>query len=156
MIKNSEKKVKLDFFRLAGIAPLQRTNKLSDNCLGKNALFHNLAEKVFDVPGLLELLEGKLKQWLKLDRSEFTCMLAGYIYYFKEEFKTADKFFLKAININPENLDNWFCLAFSLYHQQKSEHDLAKRILFNFDYCIETFKDTAVSMKALRDSLEDL
>ena len=154
MTKSNGKKVKLDFFRLTGIAPLQRTNKISDNCLAKNAIFHKLAEKVFDAPGLLELLGGKVKQWLKLERSEFTYMLAGYIYYFKEEFKIADKYFIKAININPENLDNWFCLAFSLYHQQK--HDVAKKIFFNFDYCIDTFKNTAVSMVTLEDKLKHI
>ena len=156
MEKNSEKRVKLDFFRLTGIAPFHRTNKISDNCVSKNVLFQSLAEKIFDTPKLLEFLERKVKRWLDLDKSEFTYVLAGYIYYFKEDFKTADKYFLKAININPENLDIWFCLAFSLYHQQEKEYNLAKKILFNFDYCIDVFKDTPVSMKALRGSLKGL
>jgi len=155
MIKNNQAKVKLDFYRLTGVAPLHRMNKISDNCLGKNVVFNNLAERVFDSPSLVEFLEKKVKQWLKIDRSEFTYMLAGYVYYFKEEFEISDKFFIKAINLNPENLDNWFCLAFSLYHQEEPEHNLAKNILFNFDYCIDKFKDTAVSKKALKDNLKD-
>lgn len=155
MAKNNNKKIKIDFLKLTGIAPFHRTNKLSEGCLTKNIIFHRLAEKVFDTPELLKLLEAKINKWLEIERSEFTYMVAGYVYYFKEEFKTAEKYFIKAINLNPENLDNWFCLVFSLYHQEKKKYCLAGKVVFNFDYCMKKFKNSSVSLKALAEKLRD-
>jgi len=161
MAKNSKRdnkdiKIMLEFTRLTSIIPAHGTNRLSDKCIRKDIIFHNLSEKAFDQPKLLDLLTIKIKQWLKLNKSEFTYCLAGYIYYCKDDFKKAEKYFLKAIDRNPQNLDNWFDLAFSLYHQDDRKYDLAKKILFNFDLCLSGFKDKPVSLKALETFLKQL
>lgn len=157
-LKNTNKDVKvmLAFNQLTSIVPIHRVNQLSDKCLRKDVIFHNLSEKVFDQPRLLNILTMKIKQWLKLSKSEFTYALAGYIYYCKDDFKKAEEYFLKAINKDPQNLDNWFDLAFSLYHQGENKYNLAKKILFNFDYCSMHFKNKRVSLKGLEAVLVNL
>jgi len=134
---------------LTGILPSHRTNRLLDKCIRKDVIFQNLAEKVFDNPRLLDLLTIKIKYWLRLSKSEFIYALAGYIYYCRDDFKRAEGYFMKAINKRLQNLDNWFDLALSLYHQEEKKHKLAKKILFNFDYCLKYFKNKRVSLKAL-------
>ena len=154
--ENKNLKVRLEFYRLTNIQPLYLTNKLEDLCIKKNDIFDCLAEKVFDNPRLLDLLTIKLKHWLRKEKSEFIYALAGYINYLKDDFHKAEVYFLKAININPENLDNWFPLAFSLYHQEDKKHNLGKQILFNFDYCVKFFKNKKINIKSLRNTLKNL
>lgn len=153
---NNTNKFKREFFTITMIPPFRPVNKLEDNFLRKDIIFTSLAEKIFDNPRLLDLLSRKIDGWLKLEQDELIFSLAGYINYFKEEFPKAEKYFLKAINENPENLDNWFDLAFSLYHQGDKKHNLAKKILFNFDYCIKFFRNRGVNLRALEKTLENL
>jgi len=143
-------KVKLEFLKYTNILPLHPTNKLEDRCTRKDVIFNTLAEKIFDNPKLLSLLRSKIRKWVKKNKDEFTYCLAGYLYYFAEEFSQAEKYFLKAINRNPQNLDNWFDLAFALYHQDDEKHTLGKEILFNFDRCVEHFKKKKVNLKNLK------
>lgn len=142
----TKKKIELEFYRITRLLPIQRNN----------AIFDYLAEKVFDTPRLLDLLEIKIKHWFKLEKNEFTYSLAGYIYYFKEEFSKAQRYFLKAIIKNPKNLDNWLNLAFSLYHQEDKKYNLAKKILFNFDYCISYFSNKEANIRTLKTFLRSL
>jgi len=143
------------FTIIAGFIPLHPTNRLGDFCLRKDTIFARLSEKTFDNLGLLELLTKKIKHWLALKKNEMSYAIAGYVYYLNDDFAQAEKYFLKAINKNRENLDNWFDLAFSLYHQGDKKHALAKMILFNFDYCVENFKNRKVNLKALEKALNN-
>lgn len=127
-------KPRIDFFRIARVFPFHETNRLEDRCIRKDKVFDQLAEKVFDNPRLLLLLGHKIKGWLKAEKSEFTYALAGYIYYCQKDFKKAEKYFFKTVNLNPKNLDNWFDLAFCLYHQDKKRHRIAIKMFFNFDH----------------------
>lgn len=149
-------KIKKEFFEITHILPLHSTNRLKDMHIRKDNLFNSLGEKIFDNPRLLDLLTIKIKRWLKLEKSETIYSLAGYIYYFKDDFSKAESYFLKAINSNPVNLDNWFDLAFSLYHQGDKKNNIGKEILFNFDYCIKIFKGRNVSTKDLYKTLKNL
>lgn len=146
---NKDLRIKAEFYRLTKMIPLHETNRLEERSLRKDVIFHDLAEKAFDNPKLLDLLAMKIKAWLRLSRSEFTYALAGYIYYCKDDFKRAEKYFLRAINENPRNLDNWFDLAFSLYHQEEARNNLAKKILFNFDRYYKYFRSRRASLKAI-------
>lgn len=148
--------VKKDFIELTQILPLHSTNKLEDRCSRKDIISEKLAERIFDNPSLLDLLKIKIGHWLKLHKGELTYSLAGYIYYFKDEFLRSEKYFLKAVNKNPENLDNWFDLAFSLYHQGLRKHNLAKQILFNFDFCVKFFNRKPISLKSIESKLRHL
>lgn len=139
MEKGYLQKIKKDFFRTVRILPRHRTNYLQDKQIRRDEIFGPLADRVFDYPKLLEFLGKKIKDWLRIDKSELTYCLAGYIYYLKGDFKQAEACFLKAIEKNPYNLDNWLDLGFSLYHQDKAKHKLAKSIFFNFDRFIELY-----------------
>ncbi len=147
--------IEREFFRITGILPFHPSNVLNDRFIRKDKIFDRLAKKVFDHPGLLEFLIEKTKKWQKLPMNESTCALMGYIYYCKEDFKQAEKYFLKAIQMNPWNLDNWFDFAFSLYHQNKEKHKLAKGILFNFDWCVRFFSNQKINFKSLKRALKD-
>jgi len=139
MSKDNLRKIKKEFFKITRIIPRHKTNYLWDKQIRRDEIFAQLADRVFDYHGLLEILVKKAKVWLKSDRSEFTYALAGYIYYLKQDFKQAESLFLKAIEINPYNLDDWLDLGFSLYHQDKTRHQLAKTIFFNFDLFINLY-----------------
>ncbi|MGD0335628.1 MAG: hypothetical protein ABSB18_00805 [Candidatus Omnitrophota bacterium] len=147
------KKVEDDFTAILGFKPLHRANKLNDFSVRKDVIFTLLAEKIFDNPRLLDLLLKKIKYWLVVEKSELTYAIAGYVYYIKEDFTQAEKYFLKALNKNRQNLDNWFDLAFSLYHQEDGKHKLAKIILFNFDYCAKKLKNATVNLKRIEKAL---
>ena len=131
---NKDSIVKKEFFLITKILPLRRINLLKDNQARRDAIFPLLADKVFDHPELLGILKRKVKEWLKKDKSEFTYLIVGYTYYLSQNFKQAEACLFKALEKNPRNLDIWFDFAFSLYHQGKAKHELAKEILFNYDY----------------------
>jgi tetratricopeptide (TPR) repeat protein len=139
MNKENLKKIIKEFFRITGIFPRHRTNYVHDRRIRQDEVFPQLADKAFDYPKLLDILVKKAKEWLLEDKSELTCCLAGYIYYLKQDFKQAEACFLKAIEKNPYNLDNWLDLGFSLYHQDKAKQQLAQDIFFNFDIFIELY-----------------
>lgn len=141
--------VKKEFFSITSILPLRLKNNLSDEIIRKDAVFDLLAEKVFDHPQLLRLLLKKITRWLKYGKSEFTFSLSGYVHYLNKDFRRAEKYFLKSVNLNPANLDNWFDLAFSLYHQSDYRNLLAKKILFNFDYCAKLSNKTKISLNRI-------
>lgn len=140
-MENNLLEIKKDFYWITRIIPIHATNYLENRVIRKDMIFEQLAEKTFDNPGLLNILLKKIKIWLSQDKSEFTNCLAGYIYYLKEDFGKAKKYFLRAIERNSCNLDNWFDLAFSLYHLDEREQKLAKDILFNFDLFIKLFSN---------------
>jgi len=151
--------VKSEFFKITRIYPVHLTNRLSDRYIRRDMVFTQMGNKVFDNHNLLNILLKKINDWLKLEQGEFTYVLAGYIYYLKEDFLKAEKYFLKAAGENPQNLDNWLDLAFSLYHQGDKKNRLAKKILFNFDYCVNFFSSgnyKNISRKLLETALKKL
>ncbi len=113
-----------------------------------------MATKAFDHPHLLPLLVEKTRKWQTLANTETQWALMGYIFYCSEDFKQAQKCFLKTLQINPRNLDNWFDLAFSLYHQGQEKHELAKKIIFNFDWCARFFAKKKLTLQILKKSLK--
>lgn len=132
--------VRKEFYALTGILPLHFTNRLQDKCINKDAIFNALAEKTFDMPRLLDLLFLKIKHWLKSEDGEFVFFLAGCIYYCRQEYCIAEKYFRKALRKNPYNLDNLFALAFSMYHQGQKKHAAAKKMIFDFQHQIKKCK----------------
>lgn len=147
--KDNLKRIRLEFFKLTGILLRHPTNRVRDRFLRKDKVFDALARRLFDNPDLLPLLMKKQKQWLKLDQSELTFCLSGYLYYCGEDFPEAERYFLKAVNKNAQNLDNWFDLAFSLYHQEKEKQELAIKIFFNFDKVAFLFSGKKITLESL-------
>jgi len=144
---------KTDFFKITQLLPVNTTNRVGDNCIQKDAVFDLLGEKVFDNPRLLDLLFLKLRRWIKEEKGEFIFALAGYLYYYAEKYNIAEGYLIRYLNANPKNLDIWFRLAFSLYHQGRRKHLLGKKILYNFDSCIYNFKDKKITVKKLEEFL---
>lgn len=151
MVVTNTEKIKSEFLRITGINPIHETNHLEDREIQKDNIFHLLAERVFDHPRLLNALDMKIKKWLSIEKNEFTYILAGIIYYLKDNFSKASIYFLRAVNENSENLDNWFFWAFSLYHQNLQKHNLGKFILFYFEDIIRYYriKKEKISLKKL-------
>lgn len=109
-------------------------NKLSDAVSRKDPLFDQLTFFYVHNQRDFGKLKKKIDYWLSLERSETIFSLAGYIYHISENFKKAKRYFLKSIQINSKNLDNWIDLAFALRHL--GEHEISDVILFDFDYVI--------------------
>lgn len=116
----------------------RRTNFLSDRIERKDPLFSILSILYFSNRKRFKRLLQKIKAWLRKEESETIFALAGYIYYITEDFDKAKRYFLKALSINPDNLDNWVDLAFTLRHL--GEYNISNGMLFNFDYLIYYYK----------------
>ena len=116
----------------------RRTNFITDRVERKDEIFYQLASLYFSSPESFNKLIAKIRDWLKEEQSETIFALAGYIYYIRENFKKAKGYFLKAISLNPDNLDNWMDLSFVLRHSGESE--LSKGILFDYDYVVYYYK----------------
>lgn len=136
---DNDRVIKKEFFAITKILPLHRTNLLGERQIRKDQVFPLLADKIFDHPALLKILLKKIKKWLVISKGEFAYCLAGYSHYLHQDFRKAEFYFFRAVEKNPCNLDNWFDLAFSLYHQDRTRHELAKNILFNFDNFIDHY-----------------
>ena len=148
--------IKKEFFILTRTYLKERiTNKLIDNSLRKDYSFYLLAERIYDNPKILRVLKKKIGSWLSQDNSEITLALAAYIYYLDCDFNKAKKYFLKAVEKNPKNLDNWFDLAFCLYHCSPELNNLSKAILFNYDLFIKDFNKNNYK-KCSIDRLEEI
>lgn len=115
----------------------RQTNYPSDRVERKDSLFSQLAILYFSDRQRFKKLQQKVKDWLRKEKSETIFALAGYIYYITEDFNKTRQYFLKAISLNPHNLDNWMDLAFSLRHL--GEFRVSNGILFNYDYVIHYY-----------------
>jgi len=135
-----------EFYKITRISLVRKTNYLSDGIRRKDVIFPGLAVETFDNPRLLKTLTEKIEKWTKITQDEAICAIAGYIYFLKEDFRKAKNFFKKAIEKNPDNLDNWLDLAFTLYHLGAKEEKLAKAIIFNFDVFISIYSKTKLKL----------
>jgi tetratricopeptide (TPR) repeat protein len=139
------KLIQFDFFKVTFLALyIRETNKLEDNVTRKDTIFNTLGDKIFMHPKLLAILKKKITYWIRLFPSETVLSLAGYIYYFDEDYSRAEEFFYRAIEENCENLDNWLDLAFSLYHQSGNKFEFAYKILFDFDKLINYYNESKI------------
>lgn len=132
-------KIKKEFIDITGFEFLPRiVNSWSDGIERKDALLKKLSIFYFSEPKSFKKLKQKTKKWLKQEQTETLFSLAGYLYYITEDFHKAKRYFLKAIAISPDNLDNWMDLSFALRHL--GEYTVSNGILFNFDYIIYYYK----------------
>jgi tetratricopeptide (TPR) repeat protein len=143
-------KIKQDFLRTARVSPKFETNTADSGVTRGNYILDALAEKIFDHPRLLELLSKKIRHWLVCDDSKFTLALAGYIAYLGERYAQAERFFLKALQKDPKNIDLWMDLAFSLFHQDEKKQKLAHDILFKYKELAETFPEDDICLAGIR------
>ena len=130
----------LNEFKLeTGIQVYKRqTNCVTDMVERKDQLFYDLARFYSRNTDKYRKLQNKFKELFKKEQSETLHALEGYISYINEDFPKAKCCFLKAISVNPDNLDNWMDLAFSLRHS--GEYKVSNGILFNYHYVIYYYK----------------
>jgi len=112
----------------------RQTNSLLEKIVRKDQLFEDLAKLYFDKPKRFDQLSKEILPLINQKRNldETLLALAGYLHYIQEDFKKAKICFLKCIRLNPQNLDNWTDLAFTLRHL--GDDKLANGILFNYNY----------------------
>jgi tetratricopeptide (TPR) repeat protein len=126
------------------------TNTLIEKMERRDTSFHAISLLYFNNNKKFKELSSKAARLLKNDKTELAYAIAGYVHYLKEDFKKATMFFLKTIELNPDNLDNWIDLAFSLRHQ--SETKMSYAILFHFDHVIHYYK----KLKTKRNNFTEL
>lgn len=128
-----------EFIDITGFKlPIRIANLCSDKVERKDCLFVQLTTLFFSNRSKFIKLKKRVRHWLRKDKTETIIALTGYIYYILEDFETAERFFLKAIYLNPNNLDNWIDFAFTLRHL--GDYEVSNGILFNYDYVIYYYK----------------
>ncbi|MDI6606495.1 MAG: hypothetical protein QME65_05085 [Candidatus Omnitrophota bacterium] len=127
-----------EFKRITGFRLFERqANYYFGGVEREDRLFTQLASLYFSKPQSFKKLKKRIQVWIQ-DERETTLALAGYIYYISEDFIKAKEHFIKTIHINPDNLDNWIDLSFSLRHL--GEYKLSNAIMFNHHYIIHYYK----------------
>jgi tetratricopeptide (TPR) repeat protein len=116
----------------------RRSNMLSDRKIRKDMLFSQLAGLYVQESSKIRQLCDICKDLEKSNFLETAYALKGYVYYILEDFKIAQSCFLKNVHLNPDNLDNWHDLAFSLRHLR--EDKMSFGIIFNLPYVVHYYK----------------
>jgi len=132
--------IQKQFQKITSFKLIEReTNHLSENIHRKDSLFEKLTRFYFDYPEKFARLCQEILPLIEKESNpdETILALVGYLYYLQEKFQKAKIYFLKCVNLNPQNLDNWIDLAFTLRHL--GENKLANGILFNYDYLIHYY-----------------
>ncbi|MGE5279683.1 MAG: hypothetical protein ACM3L6_02925 [Deltaproteobacteria bacterium] len=132
-----EKRADTDLFErwMAEARSCHRTNLLADLVRRKDTCFDLLTRLYLEKPEGFSLFRKRLSAYLRRHRgAEYLFASAGYAAYLGSSFPAACRWFLKAVQENPENLDNWMDLAFALRHAGAEE--MSNGILFHFDYLI--------------------
>lgn len=96
----------------------------------QNPLFSQLAGWAFDWPERLGSALEAARRWAGEDPGPPTWELLGYLQYLSEDWGGAARSFMRSLEVEPRNLDSWFCLAFCLKHLGI---DLGESILFDHD-----------------------
>ncbi|HAJ56656.1 MAG TPA: hypothetical protein DCL35_02675 [Candidatus Omnitrophica bacterium] len=113
-------------------------NRIEEGVTRKDPLFDEIARYYFFDKKKFTAVHKSIQAWLKKHKTEEAHALAGYASYLDGDFKGSTRFFLKTVAANPDNLDNWMDLAFSLRHQ--GEIAMSYTILFHFDLAIHYYK----------------
>ncbi len=116
-------------------ASCHRTNALDDYTRRKDICFDFLMRLYYSDAKQFALLKRHLPVLVKKSRGEeWALACAGYIVYLGQDYEAACRWFLRAVEANPANLDNWMDLAFALRHA--GDAGTSTGILFHFDYVI--------------------
>jgi len=117
--------------------PYRESNLLVDRFERKDQLFGFLARLYFTEPRRFRALGKQVVRWLRKDTNERLYALAGYIAYIDNDFERAQRLFYRAIQCNPENLDNWIDFAFALRHN--GDYKTSNGILFNYAFVMYNY-----------------
>jgi|GEM_PF-973372 len=112
-----------------------RPNALDDYTKRKDICLDFLTRLYYNDARQFAFLKQGVPALLKKSRhAEWALACAGYVAYLQEEYGAASRWFLRCVEANPANLDNWMDLAFALRHT--GEAATSNGILFYFDYVI--------------------
>lgn len=114
------------------------SNRIEEGVTRKDPLFDEIARCYFSDRKKFAAIRRSVSVWLKKNKTEEALALAGYVSYLDGDFRNSTRFFLKTVASNPDNLDNWMDLAFSLRHQ--GEIKMSYAILFHFDLVMHYYK----------------
>jgi tetratricopeptide (TPR) repeat protein len=132
-------RIKKEYRKITGLELIERqTNFIDENIERKDMLFENLSRLAFDRPEKFRILRRKVGLWPASKRNETFWALAGMVHYLGGEFGRARRAFFEALKLNPQNVDNWVDLAFSLRHCGKVKLGVA--IFFNLEYLIHYYQ----------------
>ena len=129
--------MRMQFRSLMGFElPSHGSNVLEARSVRVDQVFEGVADSLFRDPSRGEALWRFSLQWLARCNCELTRALAGYVAYCREDYPRATVHLLSAVAANPDNLDNWVDLAFSLAHQGDP---LGLQLLFDHEPYMRAF-----------------
>ena len=105
-----------------------RTNRYDDYIERKDSLFWLVTMLFYEKPSEFKSLLKRAPASKEPD--EVWSALTGYLHYVNGDYRFARDCFLRAVALNPDNLDNWFDLTFALRHL--SEYECSDAILFHY------------------------
>ncbi len=112
------------------LLPPRVANPLEEGAARLDTLFQTLASWAFDHPQALEPLCARARQWVERWPEPRTWELSGYLEYLAGDWAAAARAFMASLDQEPENLDAWVDLGFSLKHLGLA---LGESILFDHD-----------------------
>ena len=121
------------FSRVGWVLPPRRPNLLAERCARQDRTFPALATWCFDHPDRLEPLRSWAADEARDRPGPRTWELLGYLEYLCGQWSAAARAFMRSLEVEPENLDAWVDLAFSLKH---AGLPLGDAILFDHDLWI--------------------
>ena len=156
-MKKDEPSFESEFKELTGISwPPREINAPSARRLRADKVFEQMARLCFTRPDVGRKIRRRLTRWLSERQDEGVVALAGYVRYCLKDYKGAEKLFLKAVALRPENLDNWLDLAMTFRHL---DDPLGLDILFAHNEFIALYSPepralTRTALRRLRDRVK--
>jgi len=120
-----------EFHAIAGwLLPPRVANRLEEGLARRDTSFQRLSLWAFDHPEALPELRRRAGEWVRRWPEPRTWELSGYLEYLARDWTGAARAFMASLEREPENLDAWVDLAFSLKH---AGLPLGESILFDHD-----------------------
>ncbi len=110
--------------------PGRRPNRLEEGQPRLDVTFQMLSGWCFDNPGALEPLRDWARDLVGRHPRPRAFEVLGYLEYLARDWNAAARAFMRSLDEEPENLDAWVDLAFSLKHAGLA---LGESILFDHD-----------------------
>lgn len=110
-------------------------------------LFEAVSRLFFENRKAFYYLKEKALEAAKNEKNALILSTAGYFCYVDCDFKKAGDFFQKAINLQPEDLEQWLCLAFCL--RQSGRENGFNNIVLNYKNIITEFINGKIKINKL-------
>lgn len=125
----------------------KRTSSYKSSDEIDETLFEEVSRLFFENRKSFYYLKEKAIEAAKNEKDALIFSAAGYFCYVDCDFKKARDFFQKAISLQPEDLEQWFCLAFCL--RQLGEEGGFNKIMLKYDDIITEFINGKIKINKL-------